>query len=836
MSRNGLQTTLKRSASLAVAWLMLVSALPLLATDASAQEIEDHAPTSTLRQSIVDAVPLSDASGAHAGVSSFGSAAQLAIAFDTAGPCDADGDGEFDGEWRVEQVDGNTSDGDDDDDIVQAWNDDNIYNQMSHAPQGYRYVVEVCDGGLDGDGVPRLLVEWPDQDLVLADEAAEWYADALADAKDALRLPFPGWQTWPDRKHNQIVHLPTWLYIANNWYQPGETKRGAGPHYPDHPDNEREVEVFLNAVPVRSHWEFTPERDEQVTFACEGRGNQWQPGIVGPPACFKNWEHSTSIIGNVKIRARTEFLVTVTTTLNNDEANGSVIQSVTTYTEFSQWNAKDLGDAHELRVGEVQTYGVLGEVAVGVPEEPAGPTQGGLPEERCWAFGIGFVCDVTDIAVQIAQELGELALPFLEPLVDFLQGCWEAIKAAGESVESLIRTIFNPSALKQAWDDINAVREALLEDPGAFAAEVLGEALHLDTLDEDGLATWIGEMACEMAIGALTGFASGKLAGLADKVTDFLRKRRNNNGSDGGDGGDGGDQGDNTGDDDSGDQDDDSGDDDTSDDDPIICSVDSFPAGTEVLMSDHTYQPIELIEVGQHVWSYDTETMTWASGEVVDQWSHPTNKPIAEVTVDDGSSVSATVDHLFWEPDEQAWTALGELVSGDTLLTPGGSTAVRTVSIPPADRAVESVVWELTVKGSNTFTVSTGSVDVLVHNRCNETFPTDKDTRRTRELTDAELQHAFDKHGEEIFGRPTTMEEFREAMDRARSSRKTYESTLGDSDTIAHLARVNIDGEMRNVIVHFYVDGPYAGQFATAVRPSQAQLTRALELASNSGP
>ena len=81
------------------------------------------------------------------------------------------------------------------------------------------------------------------------------------------------------------------------------------------------------------------------------------------------------------------------------------------------------------------------------------------------------------------------------------------------------------------------------------------------------------------------------------------------------------------------------------------------------------------------------------------------------------ATIIATDHHQFWVDSKGAWINLENVQPGDTLLTPDGVTTVNTVTEYPA---AETLVWELDTNGPDTFTVWTGTGDVLVHNSCLE--------------------------------------------------------------------------------------------------------------------
>ena len=150
---------------------------------------------------------------------------------------------------------------------------------------------------------------------------------------------------------------------------------------------------------------------------------------------------------------------------------------------------------------------------------------------------------------------------------------------------------------------------------------------------------------------------------------------------------------------------------------PTPCN--SFPTGTLVLLADGSRAPIDQIEPGDTVVGYDTETGVFGSHQVLDQWSHLDDGDMVTVTLEDGTSVSATDDHLFWLADDRSWVEAEDLQAGDQLLDADGTTETVT-NVDVYTPAGGELVWELSVADVHTFTVHTGTADVVVHNarRC----------------------------------------------------------------------------------------------------------------------
>jgi RHS repeat-associated protein len=112
----------------------------------------------------------------------------------------------------------------------------------------------------------------------------------------------------------------------------------------------------------------------------------------------------------------------------------------------------------------------------------------------------------------------------------------------------------------------------------------------------------------------------------------------------------------------------------------------------------------------------------------------------------------------------------------------------------------------------------------------------DKLSRQTRELTQVELNHAYDRHAQEILGhavnRSTDFQTFAELVSSARKSGLTFLWKTGSEETVAHLARV--EGEY--VIAQFFRRGDKVGDLATIFRPNPRQLSKIFGMMSRSGP
>ncbi len=141
-----------------------------------------------------------------------------------------------------------------------------------------------------------------------------------------------------------------------------------------------------------------------------------------------------------------------------------------------------------------------------------------------------------------------------------------------------------------------------------------------------------------------------------------------------------------------------------------------FLADTDVLMADGTTKDIEDIEVGDKVEATDPETGETGARTVTRRIVTTDDKKfnVLSIATEDGvERLTATHEHPFWSPSEDAWVTAGDLAPGMTLLTDDGDTVIVT-----GNRAYTShaTTYNLTVDELHTYYVLAGQTPVLVHN------------------------------------------------------------------------------------------------------------------------
>ena len=138
----------------------------------------------------------------------------------------------------------------------------------------------------------------------------------------------------------------------------------------------------------------------------------------------------------------------------------------------------------------------------------------------------------------------------------------------------------------------------------------------------------------------------------------------------------------------------------------------SFAATTPVLLADGTTKPINQIQVGDKVLATNPETGETAAREVTHTLPH--TDQLVDLELEDGSTITTTEDHHFWNHTDRQWQETQHLDPGDQLLTSTGNTiAVQGLNWNTTHNAP---AYDLTIADTHTYYVEAGSRSVLVHN------------------------------------------------------------------------------------------------------------------------
>ncbi|MGW2958375.1 ricin-type beta-trefoil lectin domain protein [Streptomyces sp. NPDC001220] len=147
-----------------------------------------------------------------------------------------------------------------------------------------------------------------------------------------------------------------------------------------------------------------------------------------------------------------------------------------------------------------------------------------------------------------------------------------------------------------------------------------------------------------------------------------------------------------------------------------LCTKDSFPGGTEVLLSDGSRKAIRDVHEGDLLLAADPETGRLRPEPVTDTFRHDTRR-MTDIGVA-GGLITSTRGHRFFVAG-RGWTQVSGLRVGDRLRTADGTLSPVTAL---TDRSGRTEVYDLTVDDLHTFFVRTqgrAPQDVLVHNCLN---------------------------------------------------------------------------------------------------------------------
>jgi RHS repeat-associated protein len=144
----------------------------------------------------------------------------------------------------------------------------------------------------------------------------------------------------------------------------------------------------------------------------------------------------------------------------------------------------------------------------------------------------------------------------------------------------------------------------------------------------------------------------------------------------------------------------------------------SFVPGTQVLLADGSFRPIEELRPGDMVLATDPETGETAPRAVVEPLSGMGIKNMVQVTVagvdgDQTGTLVVTANHPFWSPELRDWVPAGRLETGNLLQTSAGvKVQVSAVRVSASPQSVHN----LEVDEFRTYYVLAGYAPVLVHN------------------------------------------------------------------------------------------------------------------------
>jgi RHS repeat-associated protein len=254
------------------------------------------------------------------------------------------------------------------------------------------------------------------------------------------------------------------------------------------------------------------------------------------------------------------------------------------------------------------------------------------------------------------------------------------------------------------------------------------------------------------------------------------------------------------------------------------CPTHSFDPHTQVLMADRSRKAIQDIRIGDQVATADLASTGPVTGGVqsaaVTMLHINQDEALTDVTVAAGDgrtdTIHTTQHHPFWDSTDGSWTEAGGLRPGDELRTSDGGTE-RVVGV--RNFTGNRQMRDLTLATIHTYYVIAAGVGVLVHN-CGGDLP-------APQLTQRGLDHSFDRHAAQWFGRPVAkadkMEQWTGLIQRASGSSKVVPWSSGGTLTNAYVARI----EGKWFAAQFDRE---SGELVTAFVPNRGQVGAMLRL------
>ena len=129
-------------------------------------------------------------------------------------------------------------------------------------------------------------------------------------------------------------------------------------------------------------------------------------------------------------------------------------------------------------------------------------------------------------------------------------------------------------------------------------------------------------------------------------------------------------------------------------------------------MADGTQQAISEVKIGQLVEATDPITGDTQAKPILAIFVHTGMRTAVTVTLADGSQITATDEHFFWDATTEKFVWAIKLAVGDDLLTPAGDIAIVSLGV----HHMLFTAYNLAISGIHTYYA--GSTPVLVHNSC----------------------------------------------------------------------------------------------------------------------
>ncbi|MFG2919577.1 polymorphic toxin-type HINT domain-containing protein [Kitasatospora sp. NPDC048298] len=146
---------------------------------------------------------------------------------------------------------------------------------------------------------------------------------------------------------------------------------------------------------------------------------------------------------------------------------------------------------------------------------------------------------------------------------------------------------------------------------------------------------------------------------------------------------------------------------------PPSCPLNSFPAGTRVLMANGSTRAIETVRVGDEVLATDPTTGLTGPRRVTATIYGPDDRDFTDISLGAGQALTSTDHHPFWSENQKKWIDAVDLKTGDELRNPAGQPQ-RIADVRHWNTLQPA--YNLSVDELHTYYVLAGETPVLVHN------------------------------------------------------------------------------------------------------------------------
>ncbi len=138
----------------------------------------------------------------------------------------------------------------------------------------------------------------------------------------------------------------------------------------------------------------------------------------------------------------------------------------------------------------------------------------------------------------------------------------------------------------------------------------------------------------------------------------------------------------------------------------------SFTPETLFAMADGTYRRIDQVQVGDQVLSEEPTTGEESTQAVTATVSSQRVRDVVDITLTDGTQITSTPEHPFWDATLNQWVNAADLTPGHRLdtATPGGTATIAAIS----QRRALLTAHNLAICHTHTYRITTHAL--LVHN------------------------------------------------------------------------------------------------------------------------